>query len=53
MKSQTWRSEKEVNRTLWQHWLTIIVPNDVTSDTALLWINGGRNGGKPPSPTRT
>jgi PhoPQ-activated pathogenicity-related protein len=49
MKSQTWRSEKEVNRTLWQHWLTIIVPNDVTSDTALLWINGGSNGGKPPS----
>ena len=22
MKSQTWRTEKEVNRTLWQHWLT-------------------------------
>ncbi|MCU0914516.1 MAG: PhoPQ-activated pathogenicity-related family protein [Planctomycetes bacterium] len=49
MKSQTWRSEKEVNRTLWQHWLTIVVPNEVTSDTALLWINGGRNGGQPPS----
>jgi PhoPQ-activated pathogenicity-related protein len=49
MKSQTWRSEKEVNRTLWQHWLTIIVPNDVTSDTALLFINGGSNRGNPPS----
>jgi len=49
MKSQTWRGEKEVNRTLWQHWLTIVVPNGVTSDTALLWINGGRNGGQPPS----
>ena len=51
MKSQTWRSEKEVNRTLWQHWLTIIVPNDVVSDTALLWINGGSNRSTtPPSP---
>lgn len=49
MKSQTWRSEKEVNRTLWQHWLTIIVPNDVAFDTALLWITGGSNGGTPPS----
>lgn len=49
MKSQTWRTEKEVNRTLWQHWLTIIVPNGVTADTALLFIDGGGNGGKPPS----
>ena len=49
MKSQTWRSEKEVNRTLWQHWLTIIVPNNVAFDTALLWINGGSNRGTPPS----
>ncbi len=49
MKSQTWRSEKEVNRTLWQHWLTIIVPNDVAFDTALLWITGGSNRGTPPS----
>ncbi len=51
MKSQTWRTEKEVNRTLWQHWVSIIVPNDVASDTALLFINGGSNKStKPPSP---
>jgi len=51
MKSQTWRTEKEVNRTLWQHWVTIIVPNDVTSSTALLFINGGSNRSTtPPSP---
>lgn len=49
MKSQTWRSEKEVNRTLWQHWVTVIVPNGVTADTALLWINGGGNRSTPPS----
>jgi PhoPQ-activated pathogenicity-related protein len=50
MKSQTWRTEKEVNRTLWQHWVSIYVPNDVTSNTALLWINGGSNKNtKPPT----
>jgi PhoPQ-activated pathogenicity-related protein len=48
MKSQTWRTEKEVNRTLWQHWLTVIVPNDVTSSTALLYINAGSNKSEPP-----
>ena len=49
MTSQTWRSTSEVNRTLWQHWLTIIVPNDVASDTALLWINGGSNNRSAPT----
>ncbi len=43
MTSQSWRSEQEVNRTLWQHWLTVAVPNDVAFDTALLWITGGSN----------
>jgi PhoPQ-activated pathogenicity-related protein len=51
MKSQTWRSEKEVNRTLWQHWVSIYVPTDVTSSTALLFINGGSNRNTtPPKP---
>ena len=51
MKSQTWRSEKEVNRTLWQHWVSIYVPTEVTSSTALLFINGGSNRNtKPPNP---
>ena len=49
MTSQTWRSSQEVNRTLWQHWLTVIVPDNVAFDTALLRINGGGNGGSPPS----
>ncbi len=49
MKSQTWRSKAEVDRTLWQHWLTVIVPNDVAFDTALLWINGGSNRLSAPS----
>jgi len=49
MTSQSWRSASEVNRTVWQHWLTVIVPRDVASDTALLWINGGSNDRPAPS----
>jgi len=49
MKSQSWRKSSEVDRTLWQHWLTIIKPDGAAGDTALLWINGGSNRGSPPS----
>jgi PhoPQ-activated pathogenicity-related protein len=49
MQSQTWRKSSEVDRTIWQHWLTIIKPDITTANKALLWINGGRNGGSPPS----
>ncbi len=43
MTSQSWRSEKEVDRTLWKHWVTIVVPDDVRHDTGLLFIGGGSN----------
>jgi PhoPQ-activated pathogenicity-related protein len=49
MKSQVWRSTAEVDRVLWQHWLTIIKPTTVSSDKALLFINGGSNGGSAPT----
>jgi len=48
LKSQTWRNDKDVNQTVWQHWLIIVRPEKVTSDTAFLYITGGRNGGDPP-----
>ena len=48
LKSQTWRSEKEVDRPVWQHWLTIIKPDGVTQNKGLLYIGGGRNGSDPP-----
>jgi hypothetical protein len=50
MTSQAWRSEKEVDRTVWKHWLTIIKPEKVASDIALLWITGGSN--DRPAPER-
>ncbi len=48
MTSQTWRSPLEVDRTRWQHWLTIVKPDTVNSTKALLFIGGGNNGGTPP-----
>jgi len=48
MISQSWRSPQEVNRTLWQHWVTIVRPEKVTSTSGFLFITGGANGGQPP-----
>jgi PhoPQ-activated pathogenicity-related protein len=48
MTSQRWRSEAEVDRTLWEHWVSIVVPDKVKSKTGILYIGGGRNGSKPP-----
>ena len=48
MTSQTWRSPQEVDRTQWQHWVSLVVPDEPCSDTALLLISGGGNGGEPP-----
>ena len=48
LKSQTWRATPEVDRPVWQHWLTIVKPDEVKHDTAFLSIGGGRNGGQRP-----
>lgn len=48
LTSQTWRSAEEVDRPVWEHDLTIVVPTDRDTDTALLYIDGGKNGGPPP-----
>jgi PhoPQ-activated pathogenicity-related protein len=48
LKSQTWRTEADVNRPLWQHWLNIVKPAKTTSRIAYLMIGGGANGGEPP-----
>jgi PhoPQ-activated pathogenicity-related protein len=48
LKSQTWRTSTDVNRTVWQHWLVITKPDAVKTDIAMLKIGGGRNGSNPP-----
>jgi PhoPQ-activated pathogenicity-related protein len=43
LTSQQWRTAKEVNQTIWNHWLTVSVPDEVISSTALMFIDGGSN----------
>ena len=49
MISQSWLTTNEVNRTLWQHWLTLVKPDKLTSATGLLFIGGGGNRTEPPT----
>lgn len=53
MISQTWRTEEEVDRPVWQHWLTVAIPDKPKSDVAMLVVGGGGNGGDPPTGTST
>jgi PhoPQ-activated pathogenicity-related protein len=48
LHSQTWRTRPEVDRTVWQHWLVIVKPDQVQHETAQLWIGGGKNGSPAP-----
>lgn len=43
LTSQTWLTEKEVDRPTWTHWVVVVVPTKVTSSKALLFIGGGGN----------
>ncbi|HEY2952377.1 MAG TPA: PhoPQ-activated pathogenicity-related family protein [Verrucomicrobiae bacterium] len=47
--SQAWLTTNEVARPLWQHWLTLVKPDKVSSSTGLLFINGGSHRTNPPA----
>lgn len=49
LTSQTWRTEKDVDKPVWKHWLTIVKPDRVTSDKALLFIGSGSNNNPAPA----
>jgi PhoPQ-activated pathogenicity-related protein len=49
MKSVTWRTAAEVDRTQWQHNLAIVKPDNLTPGPSLLLISGGSNSGAPPT----
>jgi PhoPQ-activated pathogenicity-related protein len=49
LTSQTWRTETDVDRPVWKHWLTITKPDGASSNTAILFIGGGSN--RDPAPT--
>jgi PhoPQ-activated pathogenicity-related protein len=48
LTSQTWLTPDEVDRPVWKHWLNIIKPDQVRSETGMMFIAGGGNGGSPP-----
>lgn len=48
MTSQRWRTDDDVDRPLWQHWLVSVKPDGAKFDTSFLMIGGGRNDGRPP-----
>ncbi len=48
LTSQTWRSERDVDKPVWKHWLTIVRPNRVRTDKALLFIGSGNNNNPAP-----
>ncbi len=49
MISQAWLTTNEVAHPLWQHWLTIVKPDKVSSSTAMLFISGGSHKTNPPA----
>jgi len=50
MVSGTWLTKKEVNHPEWWHWVTIVVPDEVTETEALMVIGGGSTKDKEPQP---
>ena len=51
LTSQQWLTEKEIDKPVWKHWLTIIRPAQVVGTTGFLFITGGSNASKPPANT--
>ena len=49
MTSQKWLTEAEVDKPVWKHWVTVIRPEKVSTDTGLLFITGGSNERPAPS----
>lgn len=49
LTSQMWLTTNEVAKPLWQHWLTLVKPDKVTSDIGMLFIGGGSHKTNPPA----
>lgn len=48
MTSQKWLTEAEVNLPLWEHYMTVTVPDDIASDISFLTISGGSKSNSAP-----
>jgi hypothetical protein len=49
LKTQTWRTEKDVDHPVWEHWLVITVSEKVTSNRVFFLIGGGSHDSKMPT----
>lgn len=49
MTSQQWLTEAEVNLPIWEHYMTVTVPDAVLSDIGFLYITGGNKTNSVPS----
>ncbi len=49
MTSQQWLTTDEVNTPEWWHWVSVIVPDDCTYKTGMMWIGGGTKDDAMPS----
>jgi PhoPQ-activated pathogenicity-related protein len=43
LTSQTWLTEKEVDRPVWKHWLIVVKPAELKTNKAFLVVSGGSN----------
>lgn len=51
--SQNWLSENEVDEPTWWHWVSFVIPDDLSHETSLMMISGGsRNTKLPESPDK-
>ncbi|WP_297692086.1 PhoPQ-activated protein PqaA family protein [Phenylobacterium sp.] len=48
LASQSWLTPKQVDHTVWHHWLTVIVPDKVAHRTGFMFITGGKIGDPAP-----
>ncbi|MDZ4859890.1 MAG: PhoPQ-activated pathogenicity-related family protein [Candidatus Hydrogenedentes bacterium] len=48
MTSQQYLTEKEVDKPIWKHYLTIVKPDTVKHSTGLLYVGGGSNDNPAP-----
>ncbi len=46
--SQNWLTEEEVKDPTWWHWVSVYVPEQVSTDKGLLYIGGGNRGSDRP-----
>lgn len=50
LTSQTWLTDKEVDRPVWKHSLIVVEPSEVRTSTGVLLIGGGDNSRAPQRP---